>query len=285
MGKTVFLNGTYLDESEAKVSIFDRGYVFGDGAYEVTTVLDGKLVDSPRHQWRLEKSLAAIDIPLPLPWEEIEEMQRELVRRNGLDQGLVYFQITRGVADRRFSYNPGLVPTLSAFTQTLSLDPDPLAQSGVKVVTCPDLRWKRRDIKSISLLSQVMAKQVAKQAGAFEAFMVEDGLITEGSSTSAFIITDTGQLIVRPSGGTDILPGLTCFATLELVEQGDLVRVERAFSPQELYTAREAFLTSATNFIMPIVEADGQRIGGGTPGAMTLKLRQRLIEAARANLS
>ena len=286
MSRTVYVNGSYLPEEQATISIFDRGYVFGDGIYEVAAVLDGKLVDSPRHKWRLEKSLAAVQIPMPLPWEELEDMQRELVRLNDLDQGLVYYQVTRGAADRDFSYTSAdLTPTLSAFTQAKSLDPDPLALKGVKLVSCPDIRWQRRDIKSLALLGQVMAKQLAKEAGAFEAMMVEEGFVTEGGSSSLFMIDDQNQLIVRPGGGEDILPGLTRMAMLELAEQSQVTIVERRFTPEELYSAKEAFLTAATLFAMPVVQADDRIIGDGTPGPLTCKLRDLLLKAARANLS
>ena len=286
MSRTVFVNGAYLPEEEASVSIFDRGYVFGDGVYEVATVLDGMLVDSPRHKWRLENSLSELNIPMPMPWEEIEEMERELIRRNNLDQGMVYFQVTRGVADRKFSYTPGaLTPTISAFTQESPVDPDPRAETGVAVVTCPDIRWQRRDIKSIALLGQVLAKQVAAEAGAYEALMIEDGFVTEGSSSSAFIVDAAGNLIVRPGGGTDILPGLTRMAMLELAEQCQVKIIERRFTAEEFYGAKEAFLTSASAFVMPVVKADEHEIGNGKPGALTLKLRQLMIDTARETLT
>lgn len=285
MPPIAYVNGTYLPEAEAKVSIFDRGFLFADGVYEVAAILEGKLVDQARHKWRLEKSLEELNMPLPLPWPEIEAMERELVQRNRLDQGLVYFQVTRGVADREFWHAPGLKPTLIAFTQARQLDPSPAAEAGVKVVTCPDWRWKRRDIKSVSLLAQVMAKQIAHQAGAFEALMVEEGQITEGASSSAFIVTDKDQLIVRPGGGPDILPGLTRMAMLELAQANGVQLVNRAFSPAELYSAKEAFLTAATLFVLPIIEADHRPIGAGKPGPLTQRLRHLLLEAARATLS
>ena len=282
MTRIAYVNGAYLPEDQAKVSIFDRGYVFADGVYEVAAVLDGRLVDSARHQWRLENSLRALNIPMPLPWPEIEAMERELVRQNNIDQGMVYFQVTRGVADREFWYEPDMPPTLTAFTQAKQLDPSPMAQRGVCVVTCPDLRWARRDIKSIALLGQVMAKQIAHEADAFEALMVEDGLITEGSSASAFIINHDNQLIVRPGQGTDILPGLTRMAMLDLAKENGIEIVERPFSVAEFYAAKEAFLTAATIFVMPIVRGDGRQIGEGKPGEITLKLRQLFIDMARA---
>ena len=286
MSRIVYVNGTYVPEAQATVSIFDRGYVFGDGIYEVAAVLDGKLVDSPLHKWRLQRSLAAVEIPMPMPWEHIESMQRDLIRLNNLDQGLVYYQVTRGVADRDFSYNSAdLAPTLSAFTQVKALDPCPLAAKGVKVVTCPDIRWQRRDIKSLALLGQVMAKQQAKQAGAFEALMVEHGFVTEGGSSSFFMIDHKDQLIVRPGGGNDILPGLTRMAMLELADQCQITIVERAFTVEEFYQAKEAFLTAATLFVMPVVQADDQIIADGAPGPLTCKLRELLIKSAYANLS
>lgn len=281
MSRIVYVNGEYLPEEKATVSIFDRGFTFADGVYEVAAVLDGKLVDSARHKWRLEYSLNELNIPMPMPWQEIEDMERELVARNNLDQGMVYFQVTRGVADREFWYAPGMTPSLVAFTQVKQLDPSPAAETGIKVVTCPDIRWARRDVKSIALLSQVMAKQIAHEAGAAEALMVEDGHITEGSSASAFIIDHNNNLIVRPGGGKDILPGLTRAAMLELAAQHQVSIVERAFTLDDLYAAKEAFLTAATIFVMPVVEADGKKIGTGAPGELTLKLRQLFIHMAR----
>ena len=285
MNRTVYLNGVYLPEQDAKVSIFDRGYVFGDGVYEVVAVLEGKLVDSARHKWRLEKSLHEIQIAPPLSWGEIETMERKLIELNQIDQGLVYFQITRGVADRAFSYNPDLLPTISAFTQRKKLDPDPLAETGVRVITCADLRWKRRDIKSISLLGQVMAKQTAHERDAFEAVMIEDGYVTEGASSSIFIIDNQDTLIARPGGGNDILPGLTRQAMIEVAQQNNINIINRCFTCDELYQAKECFLTSASTFVLPIVKADDVTIADGHPGPLTMKLRKRLLEMMRAGLS
>lgn len=286
MSRIVYVNGNFLPEEQASVSIFDRGYVFGDGVYEVATVLDGKLVDSLRHKWRLENSLQQIGIPMPLPWTQIEEMERELVRLNNIDQGLVYFQVTRGQADRHFHYEGlNLTPTLTAFTQEMEVDPDPRAETGVSVASCPDIRWHRRDIKSIALLGQVIAKQTAKEAGAYEAVMLEDGYVTEGASSSIFMINERSQLLVRPGGGTDILPGLTRLAMLELAEKNQIEIVERRFSLEELIDSKEAFLTSATTFIMPITTVDGVHIRDGKPGPITLKLRRLLINKARDNLN
>ena len=281
MSRIVYVNGTYLPEAKAQISIFDRGFLFADGVYEVAAVLDGKLIDQPRHEWRLKRSLNELNIPMPLPWADIEAMQRELVLRNTLDQGLIYYQVTRGAADREFWYEADMTPSLIAFTQAKQLDPSPSAARGIKVVTCEDIRWKRRDIKSISLLGQVMAKQIAHAAGADEALMVEDGFITEGSSSSAFIVDARGTLIVRP-GGKDILPGLTRMAMLEIAREAKLPIELRAFSVEELYAAQEAFITAASIFVTPIVKADRNIIGNGLPGKVGMKLRTRLIEMGRA---
>lgn len=282
MIRTVYVNGAYVPENEAKISIFDRGFIFADGVYEVAAVLDGKPLDSARHKWRLEQSLEKLSIPMPMPWDEIEAMQRKLVHLNKIDQGMVYYQVTRGAADREFWYEEDMTPSLVGFTQQKQLDPSPLAENGVSVVTCPDLRWQRRDIKSVSLLAQVMAKQIAHEMGATEALMTEDGFITEGSSSSAFIVDQDGNLIVRPGGGTDILPGLTRQVMLELARETGARIIERPFTVEDLYKAREAFLTAATIFVMPITRADDRPIGDGVPGPLTRRLREIYIQTARA---
>ncbi|MGE3628026.1 MAG: D-amino-acid transaminase [Hyphomicrobiales bacterium] len=281
MSRTVFVNGDYVPEEEAKVSIFDRAFLFGDAVYEVTAVLDGKLVDFEPHMTRLERSLKELGMGSPMSAADIGAMHREIAARNGLKEGLIYMQITRGVAERDFAYPDKAEQTIIAFTQEKSLRDSPAGKAGVKVVTIPDIRWRRRDIKSTAMLAQAMGKQAAKQAGAFEAWMVEDGHVTEGTSCTAFIVTKDGKLVTRPLSN-DILPGVTRRAILRLANEGDVTVEERPFTVDEARNAREAFLTSASSFVTPVVEIDGVKIGDGRPGPVTARLRELYLEEAVA---
>lgn len=279
MGRTVYVDGAYMDEANATVSIFDRGYLFGDGVYEVTAVLDGKLVDAEPHMERLDRSLRELDMAWPCTKDELIEVHKELVRRNDLKEGGVYMQVTRGVAERDFSYPDPAVPSvLTVFTQARPLRASPTAASGVKVISVPDIRWERRDIKSIALLAQCMCKQAAKSAGAFEAWMVEDGHVTEGSSSTSYIVKD-GTVVTRPLSNA-VLPGVTRRMLLRYMEETGVELDERRFTVEEAYAADEAFLTSASTFVTPIIEIDGKRIGGGQPGPVARRLREIYIEEA-----
>ena len=278
--RTAWLDGRFLPLAEARVPVTDRGFLFADGLYEVTAVLDGRLVDSGRHLARLERSARALDIPLPIPIDEVEAIERELIRRDAVDQGTVYLQLTRGAAERDFLPADGLRPTLLLFTQAKALIANPAAERGITVATMPDLRWARRDIKSIMLLAQVLAKRAAHDAGADEAWLIEDGYVTEGSSSTALIITADGTLVTRPESHAT-LPGCTRAAVTMLAEH-DGVRVEeRAFTLDEAFAAREAILTSASNFVLPIVRIDGRSVGDGKPGPVARQLRDLYIAAAR----
>ena len=278
MSRTVYVNGQYVPEEQGKISIFDRGLLFADGVYEVTAVLHGRLIDYEPHIERLERSLSEINMAWPCSKPELRAVHEELVRRNALDQGWIYMQVTRGAADRDFKFPKSSTPTLIAFTQEKNLIDNPDAAIGVRVVTVPDLRWKRRDIKSVMLLAPVLGKQEAYEHGGFEGWMVEDGLVTEGTSSNAYIVKD-GQIITRPLS-TSILAGVTRRALLRLASEREIVIEERAFTPAEAYVAEEAFLTSATNFVLPVVEIDGHRIGGGQPGPVVRKLRSIYLEEA-----
>lgn len=280
MSRTVFVNGEFLPEEQGKVSIFDRAFLFGDAVYEVTAVLDGKLVDFAPHMVRLQRSLKELGMGNPMSIDAIEAMHREILVLNKLGEGLIYMQITRGVAERDFAYPDKAAQTIIAFTQEKKLADAPQAKTGVKVITIPDIRWRRRDIKSTAMLAQAMGKQAAKAAGAAEAWMVEDGHVTEGTSCSAFIVTDDGKLITRPLSN-DILPGITRRAILKLAAGGDVRIEERLFTVAEAKAAKEAFLTSASSFVMPVTEIDDVKIGGGKPGPVTAKLRKLYIEEAR----
>lgn len=280
MSRIVYLNGSYVPEAEAKVSVFDRALLFGDGIYEVTAVLDGRLVDFEPHLVRLDRSLNEIGLAPPLGHDALRAVHQELIARNRIDEGIVYLQITRGAADRDFAYPENAAPNVIAFTQSRPLIANPHAETGVKVVTIPDLRWKRRDIKSTSMLAQTMGKQEAKLKGAYEAWMVEDGVVTEGTSSSAFILDQAGVIRTQPLG-YHILPGVTRRAVLRLVALEGLSLQERPFSVADALAAREAFMTAASAFVLPIVEIDGVKIGDGQPGPMARKFRALYIEEAR----
>ena len=278
MSRIVYVNGIYVPEEQGKISIFDRGFLFADGIYEVTAVVNRKLVDYDAHMERLERSLGEIRMEWPCSKAELKAMHLDMVKRNNLDEGWIYMQITRGSADRDFKFPKGIKPTLIAFTQAKKLVDNLDAVSGVKVITVPDIRWARRDIKSVMLLAPVLGKQAAYEAGAFEAWMVEEGKVTEGTSSNAYIVKD-GKVITRGLSNS-ILAGCTRRALVRLAKEKGVAIEERLFTPEEAYGADEAFLTSASNFVMPIVEIDKKRIGGGQPGPVTRKLREIFLEEA-----
>jgi D-alanine transaminase len=280
MSRIVFLNGSFLPIEEAKVPFMDRGFMFGDGVYEGIGLLDGRLIDNEAHLERLERSLAEIRIHNPYTRAEWTSIQEELARRNGMTEGFIYFQVTRGVAERDFFFPEDAKPTVAMFTQAKAIASAPAAQTGIAVVTVPDLRWQRRDIKSLNLLAQVLAKQAAKEAGAQEAWLVEDGFVTEGGSSSAFIVTKKGSIVVRPLSNA-ILPGITRKSLLRLSEEAGIPLEERRFTVEEAYDAAEAFLTSASNFVLPIVTIDGRPVGDGKPGPVTKRLRELYLSMAR----
>jgi len=279
MSRIVFLNGSFLPIEEAKVPFMDRGFLFGDGVYEGIGVLDGRLVDNEAHLERLERSLREVRIPNPYSREEWTRIEEELVRRNGMTEGFVYFQVTRGVAERDFFFPQDAQPTVAMFTQAKAIAHTPAAENGIAVVTVPDQRWERRDIKSINLLAQVLAKQAAKEAGAQEAWLVQDGFVTEGGSSSAFIVTKAGSIVVRPLSRA-ILPGITRKSLLRLSKEAGIALEERLFTVEEAYEAAEAFLTSASNFVLPVVSIDGRPVADGRPGPITRRLRELYLQMA-----
>ncbi len=280
MHRIAYVNGDFLPLEEAKVSILDRGFLFADGIYEVAAVLDGKLVDNALHLARLQRSCGEIALALPLPLAKIAEVERELVRRNDLREGLVYLEATRGAAERDFPFPQGVPPTLVMFTQEKPLVDSPAAK-GIAVKSVPDIRWARRDIKSVALLPQVLAKQAAAAAGCQEAWMIEDdGTVTEGGSSNAYIVTREGVLVTRPISN-DILAGCTRKAALALAAERQIRIEERPFTLEEAHGAAEAFITSASSFVTPVVSIDGKPIGSGTPGKLTLRMREIYIDHAR----
>jgi D-alanine transaminase len=281
MSRTVYINGDYVPETEGKISLFDRGFLFADGVYEVTAVVNGKLIDYEPHMERLARSLGELRIAMPCSRAELQEMHQEMIHRNQLDHGMVYMQITRGSADRDFKFPKETRANLVAFTQVKNLVDNPDATTGVKVIIIPDIRWARRDIKSVMLLASVLGKQAAYEEGAFEAWMIEDGEITEGTSSNAYIVKDQ-RVITRPLSNR-ILAGITRQSLFKLAREAGVHIEERAFTAKEAHDADEAFLTSASNFVLPIVEIDGKRIGGGQPGPMVRRLRQLFLDMAQAD--
>jgi D-alanine transaminase len=281
MSRTVYVNGAYVAEEDAKISVFDRGFLLADGVYEVSSVLGGRLVDNAAHMARLERSLGELRMASPVPLEEIPAIQREIVARNGLDQGIVYLQVTRGAADRDFPFPENATPSLVVFSQAKNLLEDPVAARGLSVVTQPDIRWQRRDIKTVQLLAPALAKQAALDAGADDAWMVEDGQVTEGTSNNAYIVTADGAIVTRALSHS-ILHGITRRAILGIAGQDGLTVEERSFSPEEAYEAAEAFITSASAFVYPVVRIDGRILGNGAPGPIATKLRRLYIEMALA---
>jgi D-alanine transaminase len=279
MSRIVFVNGSFVPYEEASISIMDRGFLFADGIYEVSAVLDGRLVDNEAHLARLDRSLGEIRITNPYTTPEWVNLEQEMVRRNNLREGLVYMQVTRGVFERDFPFPKDVAPTVVMFTQEKNMVEAPLARSGARVITVPDLRWARRDIKSVALLAQVLAKQAAAEAGVAEAWMVEDGFVTEGGSSTAFIITRDRSLVTRPLSNA-ILPGITRRAVMRLAAEAELKVEERLFSVAEAYDAAEAFFTSATSLVMPVVQIDDRTIGDGKPGALAGRLRALYLEMA-----
>ncbi|NPV21780.1 D-amino-acid transaminase [Bradyrhizobium aeschynomenes] len=283
MDPIAYVNGAFVPLSEAKVSVLDRGFLFADGIYEVAAVLDGKLVDSASHLARLERSVGEIGLALPESLSRIEELQKELVARNELDQGMVYLQVTRGAdKGRDFPFPKGDVkPTLVMFVTAKNIVDAPSAKTGIGVITVPDIRWARRDIKSVALLAQVLAKQAAAVANAGEAWMVEDGHVTEGGSSSAFILTQDDVIVTRPNSNA-ILPGCTRKAVVKLAEERQLKIEERLFTVAEALAAKEAFITSASSFVQPVVTIDGKPVGDGKVGSMTTRLREIYVDFARS---
>ena len=278
--RTVYLNGDYLPETEARVSIFDRAFLMADGVYEVTSVLGGKLIDFEGHLKRLERSLNELDMQKPAGFDDLLEIHRELVRVNEIGDGLVYLQVTRGSdGDRDFVFpDPETTaPTLVLFTQSKpGLANSPQAEKGLKIISIEDIRWGRRDIKTVQLLYPSMGKMMAKKAGCDDAWMIEDGHVTEGTSNNAYIVR--GNRIITRELSNDILHGITRAAVLRFAREAQMEVEERPFTIEEAKDADEAFVTSASAFVMPVVEIDGESLGDGTPGKVAKRLREIYLE-------
>ena len=275
----VFLNGEFLPKDKAKISVFDRGFIFGDGIYEVVPVMNGVLIDKIEFWERFKRSLKEIALNFPYKDSEFESILNELIAKNALKEGGVYMQITRGVASRDFAFTKGLQPTIMAFVYAANIQNNELASKGISVVSVPDIRWKRRDIKSISLLAQCYAKEIAVNAGADEGFMVENGKVTEATSASAFIIKDK-TLITKPFSN-EILPGIRRQNILKFAREMNLSVAERAFSMNEVYEADEVFISAASLPILGVIKADGKMIANGKVGKFTQLLRQRYLQKMR----
>lgn len=282
MSRIVYVNGDYLPEEEARVSIFDRGFLMADGVYEVTSVLGGKLVDFEGHTKRLARSLRELEMATPVSDEELLAIHRELIARNGVEDGMVYLQVTRGnPGDRDFAFpDKSVAPTLVLFTKSKpGLADSPQAKIGAKVISVPDIRWGRRDIKTVQLLYPSMAKMMAKKAEVDDAWFVEDGFVTEGSSNNVYIVKG-GRIITRPLS-EEILHGITRAAVIRLAAEAQMEVEERLFTVEEAQAADEAFFTSASAFVMPVVEIDGAAVGGGKPGPVAARLREIYIDEMR----
>jgi len=282
MTRTVFLNGDYLPETEAKVSVFDRGFLMADGVYEVTSVLDGKLIDFAGHCVRLARSLSELEMKNPYSDAEWLAIHREMVARNDIVDGMIYLQVTRGnPGDRDFAYpGPDTEPTVVLFTQSKpGLAENPAAKTGWKVISIPDIRWGRRDIKTVQLLYPSMGKMAAKKAGVDDSWFVEDGVVTEGTSNNAYIVK--GNKIITRALSNDILHGITRAAVLRFALEAQMDVEERAFTIAEAQGADEAFITSASAFVMPVVNVDGEAVGTGKPGAVVARLREIYLDEMR----
>ena len=282
MSRIVYVNGTYLHEAEAMVSVFDRGFLMADGVYEVTSVLGGKLIDFDGHCVRLARSLSELEMTNPHDDADWLAIHRDLVAVNAIDDGMVYLQVTRGnPGDRDFAYPvPEVPPTVVLFTQSKpGLADNPAAKVGWKVISIPDLRWDRRDIKTVQLLYPSMGKMAAKKAGVDDSWFVQDGFVTEGTSNNAYIVKGS-RIITRPLSA-DILHGITRVAVLRFAAEAQMEVEERAFTIAEAQSADEAFVTSASAFVMPVVQIDGVAVGTGKPGGVVARLREIYLDEMR----
>jgi len=278
MPRQAYVNGRYLPHGQAAVHIEDRGFQFADGVYEVVPVRRGALIDEEPHLDRLERSLGELRIAMPMHRRAIKLISRELIRRNDLHDGFIYMQITRGVAPRDHGFPARATPTLVMTTRRTKPHREALLRNGVSVITAPDIRWRRCDIKSVALLPNVLVKQAAVEAGAYEAWQVDDeGRVTEGSSTNAWIVTSDGTAVTR-NATQAILNGITRLSLLKLIRAAGYGFEERPFTVAEAKAAREAFLTSSTSFVMPVTRIDGAPVGDGRPGALTAALRQHYLD-------
>lgn len=276
--RTIFVNGKFVNETDAVISIFDRGFLFADAVYEGIAVLGRKLVDFQAHIDRLKRSCGELDIPYDADAAAIQDILRELIDKNDLDEGFIYFQVTRGAAERDFSYdNSVMTPSVVSFTQVKKIIDNPIANTGISVATVEDLRWGRCDIKTVQLLQSSLSKMEAQKRGADDAWLVKDGVVLEGTSNNAYIVTNESVIVTRPLSRA-ILPGITRAAILQYAEEAGVKVEAREFTVEEAKVASEAFITSATTFLFPVVEIDGQQIGNGKPGEISKRIRELYIQ-------
>ncbi|MEX6397277.1 D-amino-acid transaminase [Providencia hangzhouensis] len=274
-----YVNGQFLPEEDASVSIFDRGFLFADAVYEVTAIINGKLVDFDRHMAPLQRSCAELQLSLPYDLAELKQIHLQLVQKNNIEEGLVYLQLTRGNAHQRSFLYPDkqTKPTLVLFAQKTQIVENEKPKYGIKVVTVDDIRWQRCDIKTVALLAASMAKEYAKQQGADDAIFVKNGYITEGSSSNCFIINQQNQIQTRGLNN-EILSGITRQAILQLAREQQIDIVEKPFSIDEMLEAKEVFITSATTLVWPVIMANNQFIGEGKPGKLAIRLREIYLQ-------
>lgn len=284
MSRIAYVNGRFVPKSEAMVHIEDRGYQFADAVYEVWALFDGRLADPEGHFARLERSLSELSIPMPMSRTALTLVLKETVRRNGVREGLVYLQVSRGVAPRDHAFpaagaRPAVVITVSRVDRAAT---EARAARGVGVVTTPENRWGRCDIKTVGLLPNVLAKQKARESGSVEAWFVDDlGFVTEGASSNAWIVDQDGTLRTRDTNA-NILRGVTRLSLLDVARQAGLKVEERPFTPDEAVAAKEAFITGAGSLVLPVISVDGRPVGAGVPGPVAARLRRLYIERAKA---
>lgn len=276
--RTIFVNGKFVNETDAVISVFDRGFLFADAVYEGIAVLDRKLVDFQAHIDRLKRSCGELDIPYNADADDIKKILKALIDKNQLDEGFIYFQVTRGAAERDFAFdNSVMTPSVVSFTQAKNIIDNPIAKKGIAVATVEDLRWGRCDIKTVQLLHSSLSKMEAQRRGADDAWLVKDGIVLEGTSNNAYIVTGDNVIVTRPLSKA-ILPGITRAAILQYAQEADIKVEAREFTVQEAKSANEAFITSATTFLFPVVQIDGQKIGDGTPGKISKRIREIYIQ-------
>ncbi|MCJ8521512.1 D-alanine transaminase [Pseudorhizobium tarimense] len=271
MTRTIYLNGSWVDEADAKVSVFDRGFLFADAIYEVTAVIDGKLIDYAGHAARLRRSLDALRTAMPVSEDELLELHKDIARRNGIKEGLIYLQITRGVQDRDFVFPPDMQPTVVMFTQQKRVLDNPKWKTGLALQSVAEGRWSQRQIKTVQLLYSSLMKTEAHRQGYDDVLFVEDGYVTEASSANFHIVTPEGAVVTRDLSNA-LLHGITRGSILDLAQKAGLAAEERLFTLDEAKSATEAFLTSATSFVTPVVSLDGNRIGTGEVGPVSRRL-------------
>ena len=281
MSRTFYVNGEFVAEQDAKISVLDRGFLFADAVYEVASVIGGRLIDNQAHLKRLARSLSELSMAPPCTDKDIVAAQEKLLQLNNVTEGLLYLQVSRGVADRDFAFPQNPKSSLVMFTQVKSLLDSPTATTGIKIVTIPDIRWKRRDIKTVGLLAPSLGKQTAIEAGADDAWMVEDGFITEGTSNNAYIVR-SDRVIQTRHLGNEILSGITRDAVLRFARKANYDILEEPFSVDDAKQAQEAFITSASSFVTPVVSIDEVLLGDGKPGPVSTELRKIYIETALA---